>query len=193
MKQKFINKNIFYDGSQLRPLFAYESFKVTGNSIVSWIGGCNVSLDQMVDLEDKIVLSEIKSDKMLHFIIELFGADLTAAVSLQRLFASQVLQLLKSKLKKSLELIRDGDDIYWIDQRKGKKTKRKLSISIASRSVVSSQIHFAMNITNSGTPVETCALTDFIIDPVQFAKEAMKIFSSEFESIVEATQKVYPL
>lgn len=189
MKTKFINKKFPYDGTQLRPLYAYEQFKVTGHSIISWIGSCSVSLDEMVDLEDKIVNSKIASDLMLHFIVEIFDVNLMTAVSLQRLLASQVLELLQNQIKNKFHLIREGDDIFWI---KGSK-KLKLSISIASRSAVSSQIHFALNVVTSGTPVPTCSLEDFKIDPVVFAKKIMDTFSCEFESITAATQKVYPL
>jgi uncharacterized protein len=189
MKTKFMNKKFPYDGSQLRPLYAYEQFKVMGHSIISWIGPCSVSLDKMIDLEDKIVESKITGDLMLHFIVEIFDCHLMTAVSLQRLLAAQILELLSSQLKGRFPLAREGDDIYWVSPSK----KLKLSISIASRSAVSSQIHFALNIVNTGTPVPTCSLGDFKIEPVAFAKKVMAHFSSEFESITAATQKVYPL
>ena len=90
MKTFFYPKKLKYDGSQLRPLFAYENFKVEGPAIVSWVGACDVSFDHMVDFEDKIAQAKIKSDLMLHFIVEIFPADLLAAVALQRLFATIV-------------------------------------------------------------------------------------------------------
>jgi hypothetical protein len=54
-------------------------------------------------------------------------------------------------------------------------------------------IHFALNITNEGTPVPTCSLEDLQIDPKNFAEKVLKAFSEEYVSITEATQKVRPL
>lgn len=188
MKTLFIDKKITYDGSQLHPLFAYENYKVLGDSIISWIGPCNITLDHMVDLEDKIENAQICGSEMLHFIIEVFGSDLTAAVSLQRLFASITKDLIQHETKLKFNLVREGDDIYLYDH-----AKRKLSISIASRSAVSSQIHFAMNIVNEGTPVPTSCLSEFGLDAAALAKKLMNLFNEEYESIMTATKKVIPL
>ena len=54
-------------------------------------------------------------------------------------------------------------------------------------------IHLGINIENHGTPVPTCALNDFGIDMEAFASEILELFSAEYISIVEATQKVRPL
>ncbi len=191
MKNKFIIKKIKYDGSQLKPLFAYENFNLLGHSIISWVGACDVELNHMIDLEDKIVNAKICGDEMLHFIIEIFDHSLLSAVAIQRLFASIVrdqIFLNDNKLKPS-NFVREGDDLYFIKNNK----KYKLSISIASKSTVSVQIHFAVNIVNRGTPVPTSCLGDFKIKPERFAKDVISNFSKEFDSIVEATQKVRPL
>jgi hypothetical protein len=74
-----------------------------------------------------------------------------------------------------------------------KNKKMKLSISIASKSVVSFQIHFALNVVNSGTPVPTSCLSELGIESRGFAALVMKSFVNEFESILQATQKVRPL
>lgn len=191
MKIKFISKKIKYDGSQLKPLFAYENLGVMGNSVISWVGECNVELNHMIDLEDKISHSKICGDEMLHFIIEIFDDSLLSAVCLQRLFASIVRDqiFLADKKLKPLNFIREGDDLYLIKSKK----RLKLSISIASKSAVSVQIHFAMNIVNSGTPVPTSCLGDFKIKPSSLAKAVMSAFTKEFDSVIDATQKVRPL
>lgn len=182
MQYQFIEKKINYDGSQLKPLYAYTNFKIHGDSIISFIGSCDVTFEHMLDVEDLVENSAIKSDKMLHFIIEFFGPNLLAAVSLQRLFASIVSDIL---LSKGVTLVRQGDDLY--------HGEKKLSISIATSSVVSSMIHFAVNITNEGTPVKTCSLDDFGIEAKSFSEMTMKNFSVEYKSIVMATQKVKPI
>ena len=173
-----------YDGHQLSPLWAYLQHGISGNSIVSWVGSCDIAFSEMVDGEDLIERSEIKGAEMLHFLIEVFDWNLKGAVGLQRLFASQVKDYLERNLHET-KWQRKGDDLYF--------QKAKLSISIASCSAVSAQIHFAINITNKDTPVETCALKDFKLQPQKVAVDLMKIFTKEFEEIVFASQKVRPL
>jgi hypothetical protein len=191
MKAKFITKKINYDGAQLKPLYAYMNHGLHGDSIVAFVGGCNVGFAEMVDAEDLVAHAEIKSDQMLHFIIEMFNQNLVTAVSLQRLIVSIAQNILNSTSSslKNKKLRRSGDDLY-LDN--GKKSL-KLSISIASISPVSSMIHFALNITNQGTPVPTCSLEDLKLNAKDFATRLMKEFSDEYISIIEATQKVRPL
>lgn len=183
MKIFFSDKKIDYNGSALSPLHSYLQYKIHGDSIVAFIGGCDVSLEHMVDAEDFVVRAQIKSDSMLHFIVEIFGQNLMTAVSLQRLLVSIAQNILPQKLR------REGDDLY-LDTQTG---ALKLSVSIASVSVVSAMIHLGLNIKNQGTPVPTCCLQDLQVDPKSFALELMKKFSEEYESIVGATQKVHPL
>jgi len=182
MKYKFSKILRKYNGSELKPLFAYTNHQLHGNSIVSFIGACDVSPEHMIDAEDFVVNAKIKADLMLHFIVEIFTQNLMTAVALQRLLVVIAQNLLREK---GHDLQRSGDDLYF--------EKKKLSVSIASTSAVSSMIHLGLNISNNGTPVETCALSDFKIEPIQFANELLKKFSEEYISIVEATQKVKPL
>lgn len=182
MKTKFITKKINYDGSQLQPLYSYVHHQLHGDSIVAFIGACDVMAEHMVDAEDFVVNAKIQADKMLHFIVELFGQNLMTAVAMQRLLVSIVQNLL---LEMGHSLVRSGDDLYF--------KKKKLSVSIASISAVSSQIHLGINISNTGTPIPTCALSDFSVEPSKFANEVLAKFSVEYVSIVEATQKVKPL
>jgi hypothetical protein len=121
---------------------------------------------------------------MVHFIVEKFDSNLLAAVGLQRLLASIVKDYLaeKSKTEFAAKLRRDGDDIFAGD--------RKLSISIATQSPVSSLIHFAVNVNNKSTPVKTLSLQDLEIDPKKFAADILKRFAAESVSVREATMKV---
>lgn len=182
MKSLWIDKAINYDGTQLRSLFAYLNFQLLGNSIVSFRGECNVSLDHMVDGEDLLQNAQICGSDMLHFIFEIFDEKLITGVLVQRLFASLVQNKITLKTNKKFSLTRDGDDLYW--------DSKKLSISIATHSPQSILVHFAMNISNEGTPVPTCSLSDFGIEPMEFAKELLIDFSEEFKNIQEATWKV---
>jgi uncharacterized protein len=179
MKTKWLEKKIKYDGSQLRPLYNYLNHGLLGDSVVSFRGACDVDLKHMVDGEDIIADAKICGSDMLHFIFEVFDCDLTAAILLQRLFASVIGELTEQDLK------RQGDDLYL--------GKKKFSISIATKSVNSCLIHFAVNISNKGTPVSTVSLEDFSIQPKIFAEKAMKKISEEYLTVVEARQKVRPV
>ena len=197
MKNLFISKSHkqfkavkIYNGSQLKPLFAYENFKLSEDSIISWVAPCHVQLEHMVDFEDKIENSKIAGDLMLHFIVEVFPANLYFGVSLQRILTALAKDLiLKMTPLKDLQITREGDDLYVLQNKK----TGKLSISIATVSAVATHIHFALNILNSGTPVATACLNDLKINSEKFATSLMKAFSKEYRSIAFATKKVKPL
>jgi hypothetical protein len=188
MQTHFIEKKFPYDGTQLRSLFAYLDHGILGPSIISWVGPCSISFDHMVDGEDLLAKAVIEGDEMLHFIIEIFDRDLFSGVALQRLFASICKDYLNPQAMLAFSdkgLTRAGDDIYFND--------RKLSISIATKSPVSTMVHFAMNVTNKGTPVKTLSFEDLKIDARKVAEDVMALFRSEYVSIVTATQKVRPV
>jgi len=183
LKTKFLSEvSEVYTGAQLRPLWIYLNWGLLGSAGVAWVGGCDVLLDKMLDGEDKRAKAQISGDCMLHFIFELFDTNLLSAVCFQRLMAGWI-QLAFLKLAPGVVLRRDGDDLYF--------ENKKLSISIAAPSIRSSLIHFALNVVNSGTPVDTCCLEDFSINPEDLANEVFHLASQEWQSIWEATYKVH--
>lgn len=185
MKQKFLNSTEKYDGAQLISLRNYLEHGLLGDSVVAWIGACDVSFEHMVDGEDLLQNARIAGAQMLHFIVEKFDISLFAAVGLQRLFAAIVMQqlrLVSTNRALAQTMVRQGDDLYC--------DERKLSISIATQSPVSSLIHFAVNVNNVDTPVATLALEDLGVDPKVFAQDVMTQFCQEVTSIHEATCKV---
>ncbi len=196
---KFIEKESSYDGAQLRSLFAYLEYGLLGDSIVAWVGPCDVSIDHMVDGEDLLAKSEIRGARMVHFIVEKFQATLPEMVALQRLLAAIVKDAIATKEqgRDSAEserptgvprhlVHREGDDIYvMLPDGAG-----KLSISIATMSPLSGLIHFAVNVTNEGTPVKTASLEDFRFAAREFAEVVLADFARECASIRAATMKV---
>ena len=164
MKSKVLFQNIKYDGTQLRSLYNYLEHDLQGDSIIAFIGPCEVSLNDMVDGEDKKENAEICSDEMLHFIIEVFHQNLFSAVALQRIMADLAITEIE-KLTLDPEIVqslrRSGDDIYLYDTAESKK----LSISIATSSPMSQLIHFAINTTTEGTPVPSVSLEELKVDP----------------------------
>lgn len=185
MKSHFVDELEPYDGTQLVSLRNYLKFQLLGDSVVAWVGACNVPPEHMVDGEDLLSNSEIRGDQMLHFMVELFDSSLFAAVGLQRLMAAtikDVVQLTSREKNLVSDLRRDGDDIYVGD--------KKFSISIATQSPTSSLIHFAVNVVNRGTPVPTISLAELKLEAKPIAIEVMRRFSAEIESIRQATHKV---
>ncbi len=180
MKTLFLSQEFKYDGSQLKPLFNYLNHNLLGDSCISWIGGCDIPFSHMVDGEDLLQKAEIRGSRMLHFIFEIYDRELAVGVFLQRLFASILQKEIETKSGKSL--LRKGDDLYWED--------KKMSISIATKSANSVLMHFALNVSNDGTPVKTCSLEDFQIDPQALASRSLQLISDEYEDIITATRKV---
>lgn len=185
MKSHVLEKSLRYDGSQLRSLFAYSQFGVLGTSVVAFVGACDVR-EHMVDVEDVIAGSLIQGKEMLHFIFEIFEGDsLIHGVSFQRLVTASAMEvMMKMNPSLSSRLHRDGDDLF-LDQDK------KMSISIATKSPVSTLIHWAINLTNEGTPVKTACLSDAGIDFKVFLQKLIDLVTQEHASIVTATQKVH--
>jgi hypothetical protein len=67
----------------------------------------------------------------------------------------------------------------------------KLSVSIATSSVVSTLIHIGLNIETEGTPVKTVGLKNLgIADVASFAENVMLRYKRELERIYDARCKV---
>lgn len=182
MQIKFLSKEINYTGEQLKSHWAYREFDIKGDCIVAFVGACSVDMKHLVDIEDVKKNSPIYSEKMLHFIAEHFDNDLEKAVLRQRLLVAITFETLKKSADKH-DWQRLGDDIYCC-------SRRKLSVSIASASPVSTLIHFGINISSKNTPVRTIGLADCKINPKIFGQEILKKYKKEIESMHWARCKV---
>ena len=69
---------------------------------------------------------------------------------------------------------------------------KKLSVSIATKSITSVLIHTGLNILSEGAPVKASGLTSElgIEDIENFAKEVMKRYAAEIDDIKSAATKV---
>lgn len=180
MEKLFIDKEIKYIGSQLSPHWIYKNFHIQGDSIVAFIGEVDVKLDEMVDIEDVINNEPIYSKKMLNFIIEIFNCPLEQMVWTQRLFMSIIKEVLEGY---DAKITRDGDDLFF--------DNRKLSVSIATKSITSCLIHSGLNIIKEGAPIEVSDLSEIGVKDIEkFALDVMKKFQEEQKSIKMATYKV---
>lgn len=181
MKTLFIENEIKYIGSQLAPHWIYKNFKIQGDAIVAFVGECEVKLTEMVDIEDVINNEPIYSKYMLSFITEQFNVELVEGVFRQRLLVTCIKEALE---RRGFFVRRNGDDLFVND--------KKLSVSIATKSMTSVLIHTGLNILSDGAPIPVSGLgSDLGIENIkEFAQEIMQKYSDEIEDIILASTKV---
>lgn len=181
MKTLLIDENIKYEGWQLAPHWIYKNFKMMGDAIVAFKGECEVKLTEMVDIEDVVNNEPIYSKNMLSFITEQFNVDLVEGVFRQRLLICIIKEALE---KRGFVVSRNGDDLFVCG--------KKLTVSIATKSLTSILIHTGVNIDSEGAPIAACGLTNDlgITDIDEFAKEIMQKYSEEIDDIILASTKV---
>lgn len=181
MKYKFIDEEIKYEGYQLAPHWIYKNFKIQGDATVAFCGECEVKLTEMVDIEDVINAEPIYSKSMLSFISEQFNVDIVEGVFRQRLLICIIKESLE---RRGIQPVRSGDDLYLGD--------KKLTVSIATKSLTSTLIHTGVNVNSEGAPVKACGLgNDLGISDVKgLALEVLQKYSEELEDIVMASTKV---
>jgi hypothetical protein len=180
IKTLLLKNQINYDGSQLQPHWIYRNFGVLGDAVVAFTGEVNVALDKMVDLTDVREKEFIYSPQMLNFIIEHFTDGLEMAIYRQLMFMVAIKEELEQY---EIVVKRIGDDLYI--------NRGKLSVSIATSSVISTLIHIGLNIETDGTPVKTVGLRELgIADISAFAENVMLSYKRELERIKEARCKV---
>lgn len=150
MIERFINETITYDGTQLSSLWAFRNYGLQGDSVVSFRGPCRVDLTEMVDLEDIRKNAPIFSTDMLHFIVEHFELDLEKTIVRQRLLTAIIKDAVQKYTGENLH--RAGDDLFY--------GEKKLSVSIATLTPVSTMIHTGLNISSRDVPVPAVGLTD---------------------------------
>lgn len=183
METLFIDKEIKYTGEQLAPHWIYKNFHIMGNAIVAFIGECEVNLNHMVDIEDVINDEPIYSKKMLSIIEENFNVSLVEMVYKQRLLVTITKELIEKKYP-NIRIIRNGDDLF--------VNEKKLSVSIATKSITSTLIHFGLNIIAEGAPVKAADLANDIgiSDIKGFACELLENYKTEVLDINDAACKV---
>lgn len=181
MKTLWIDERITYDGSQLRAHWILARTGLCGDALVAFRGACAVLGEEIADLAD-IDGPGIAGDDMVHFLWESFEhTDLLLAVHRQRLLSAQAAEVLR-ELAPQCGVRREGDDLY--------VGAGKLSISIATVTPVSSMLHFAVNASPGGAPVQTSTLQQIGVDAHEFAARLLDLVSYEQSSIALARAKV---
>lgn len=178
---RFIQEEMPYTGRELTAHWAFRNFDLLGDSIVSFLGPCDVPIDRMADLMDVKAHAPIRSKRMLHFILEHFGCHLETAVLRQRLLICMLSEALNTQVQ-GRAIRRKGDDLF--------EGEAKLSVSVAVRSPVSCMVHVGLNVESKGTPVQTVGLMDLGVEPEPLARALMGRYRQELQEIIDAQCKV---
>ncbi len=182
MKYIVLEDEVSYDGHQISSLWAYENTRSLDDTIIAFRGPCDVSIEHMIDLEDRVLDESIQSPDMIHFICEHFDSiDLKLVYARQRLFVLIVSEILS---KYGLVTERNGDDLFF--------NGRKLSVSIASVSPVSQKFHFGMNIVHEHyASLEMAGIKED--DIYSLMEEICDRYCMEFKDIERDLRKSRPL
>lgn len=174
------DRQLTYDGGQLRSLWIYDTFGISGDALITFIGPAQVPTEALVDHHDRRSGQFIAAASMLHLIVEHFDSSLTCAILRQRLLMSLICDLLRERGVP--ELTRRGDDLF--------SGQDKLTVSIATLSPVSTLMHVGINIDAGGAPVPARGLQDFRIEPVELASAIADAYTQEMASVEAARCKV---
>ena len=181
MNELFVEKEIKYTGKELSPHWILSNFKLFGDSVVSFVGEVEVPIDNMVDVEDRINVEPIYAKSMLNFIVEHFDYSIKEIALAQLLLIHSIKEVFQDDYK--IDLKREGDDLFY--------NGKKLSVSIATKSIVSGLIHTALNIDCTGAPVSASDLKEIGINDVKtLAKKIMKKYSDNINNVNFAITKV---
>lgn len=185
-----------YDGNLIHSRFAYRYFRdktLPIGNIVAFRAPMKVEAEGMIDSEDILNADYIYSDDAINFCWEIPGLDPFGAVAWQRLFNTQIANVLSTKyINAPIEV--DGDDLMvhkehsqgGITQAKGKCS---VSITVSNNNVALG--HTGINI-NAGKKAPAFAYsTGITSEQAQaFMKDIIDIFYQMNDDIFLATTKV---
>jgi len=185
-----------YDGDLIHSRFAYKYFRKNtlpiGN-IVAFRAPMKVEAEGMIDSEDILNADYIYSDDAINFCWEIPNLDPFGAVSFQRLFNTQIANILSAKyLKAPIEV--DGDDlIVHKEHTQGGVTqmKGKCSVSITYSKNNVALGHTGINV-EAGKKAPAFAYSTKLSneETTQFMKDIIETFYAMVEDIFLATTKV---
>jgi hypothetical protein len=185
-----------YDGKILHNRFAYKYFRdrtLPIGNIIAFRAPMHVEAEGMIDTEDVLNNDFIYSQDAINFLWEIPNLDPFGAVSWQRLFNSQIANILSFKyIKAPIEV--DGDDlIVHKEHSQGGVTqmKGKCSVSITYSKNNVALGHTGINIT-AGKKAPAFAYSTSLDDDnaEKFMKDVVELFYKMNEDIFIATTKV---
>lgn len=186
----------YYDGTVLHAPFAYKFFRnktLPIGNIVLFRSPVKVETTGMIDLEDVLAKDYIYSNDMINMLWEIPNLDAFGAVAFQRLFNTQVANILHKYINKPIEV--NGDDIMVHDEFEGSDKALhnvgKASVSIAYSRNNTAMSHTAINV-DAGPSAPGFAYSTKMTDEQceQFMKDVIDCFYEMVDSIFLATRKL---
>jgi hypothetical protein len=185
-----------YDGKLLHSRFAYKFFRdktLPIGNIIAFRAPMKVETEGMIDSEDVLNNDFIYSDDAINFLWEIPNLDPFGAVAWQRLFNTQLANILSSKyLKAPIEV--DGDDlIVHREHQQGGITqpKGKCSVSITYSKNNVALGHTGINVV-AGKRAPAFAFSTNLNDNAcnSFMSDIIELFYTLNDDIFIATSKV---
>lgn len=185
-----------YDGNLIHSKFAYNYYrdKISAlGDIVAFRAPAKVEVEGMIDKEDVLSNDFIYSDDMIHFCIEIPNICPVGMVAFQRLFNTQIANILSSKyLKKPIEV--DGDDMMVHDEFNNKNvtlTKGKCSVSICYVNNNTGLMHTGINVL-AGAKAPIFAYSTKLTDEqiANFMSDCVLCFYNLTHDMFIATRKI---
>lgn len=185
-----------YNGDLIHNRFAYRHFRdrtLPIGNIVAFRSPMKVETDGMIDEEDVLKGEFIYSDDAINFCWEIPNMDAFGAVAYQRLFNTQIAQILSTKyLNAPIEV--DGDDlIVHKEHNQGGiiQNKGKCSVSITCIKNGAALGHTGINVT-AGSEAPTHAYSTSLKDDQieSFMKDVIDLFYSINDDMFIATTKI---
>ena len=176
---RILDETVPYVGTELSSGWVREHTGLSGDAAAGFVGPCDVPTANLVDLDDACAGEYIRSASMAHVIVEHPACTLELAVLRQRILVALLGELLAEAGKIAR---RDGDDLYY--------DGRKLTVSIAAPSSVSSLIHLGINVDPAGAPVPAVGLGEMGVEPRSLLHDLLSRYASELESAAHAATKV---
>lgn len=185
-----------YDGKLLHGRFAYKFFRnktLPIGNIIAFRAPMFVEAEGMIDSEDVLNNDFIYSQDAINFLWEIPNLDSLGAVAWQRLFNTQVANILSlNYLKAPIEV--DGDDLIVhkpFTQRGKQQSKGKCSVSITYTKNNVALGHTGINIV-AGERAPDFAYSTNLTDEqaTSFMNDVIKLFYGLNDDLFIATSKV---
>lgn len=185
-----------YDGKLLHSRFAYKFFRdktLPIGNIIAFRAPMKVEAEGMIDSEDVLNNDFIYSEDAINFLWEIPMLDAFGAVAWQRLFNTQIANLLSTVYLKSPIEVNGDDLIVHKEHEQGgiAQTKGKCSVSITYSKNNVALGHTGINVI-AGKRAPAFAFSTNLTDDQakQFMSDVIKLFYEMNDDIFIATSKV---
>ena len=184
-----------YDGVLLHDRFAYKYFRnkvLPIGNLIAFRAPMTVEADGMIDKEDVLNNDYIYSEDAINFLWEIPNVDAIGSVYFQRLFNTQIANILSTKyLKAPIEV--DGDDLMVhkeFEQHGVVQPKGKCSVSIAYVKNGAALGHTGINVTAGRKAPGFAYSTDLTDEQCEaFMKDIINVFYAINDTCFIATTK----